>query len=123
MRRRDIVVWCRFAAGMLGLVLVPACDCFFDVRGRVVECGTAVPVAGATIDLMIDRGFQDRQASYPNAGTTDATGRFSVGANEPCESWGTLTFKKDGFVTLVPPQFKRSPKNDVELCMTRVAAP
>jgi hypothetical protein len=121
--RLHTVAWPRLAALILGATVVPSCDCFFDVQGSVVECGTTTPLAGVTIDLMIDKGYDDRKESFPGATTTDAKGRFEVGANDPCDSWGTLTLRKDGFVTLVPPQFKGSPPKPVQLCMTRMAAP
>jgi hypothetical protein len=54
--------------------------------------------------------------------TTSDTGQFSVGADEPCESWVTLTFQKDGFDTMAT-QIKGRPDNPLELCMTPAAAP
>ena len=101
--------------------LLTACDCFFDVSGHLFECGTTTPIAGATITLKVDKGFNTGLV-VPNAGTTDAQGRFRVGENESCGSTVTLTFEKDGFMPLER-QFPGAPKNDVELCMMPAAAP
>jgi hypothetical protein len=113
-------VW-RLAAAGAAVALLASCDCFFGVHGRVVECGTMAPVAGAIVDVRIDSGFGGRQEDFPNAYTTDAGGQFTVHVNDPCESWATLTFRKDGFTPLLV-QYEGAPAGAVAPCMTRAPA-
>jgi hypothetical protein len=112
------------AAIIAAAALVSSCwgDCFFDVKGRLIECGTMNAVSMAKITLRMDRGLHGVW-NVPTAFSTDERGTFRVGtASETCDSWGTLMFQKDGFMPLEN-QYKGSPKGTVELCLTRSPPP
>jgi Carboxypeptidase regulatory-like domain len=111
---------------LLALTLaLPACDTFFDIRGRVTDCGTSAPIAGVSIDVHIDRGFHDEMASLPNEAMTDAGGNYRVGLNSPSDTWATLTFHRDGYSSFTSPQFKGHDINDppYDVCLTPIPAP
>ncbi len=101
----------------------PFGDCFLVVKGRVLECGTTTPVAGATISTRIDRGIHGKR-TLSDTFSTDNKGSFEVhtDGSEPCSSWATLTFEKPGFESLSM-QFKGSTKTPAEVCLTRAASP
>ncbi len=104
---------------LLALGFQPACDCFFMVSGRVVECGTTTPLQDVVIAVHVDRGVGGRQEDGVVI-NTDAAGHFALGANDPCESWVTLFFNKDGF-NMFEQQFKGTPNGSVEICLTPTA--
>jgi hypothetical protein len=110
---------------VLSALLLPACDCFFGVRGLVTDCVTAAPLAAVGVDVKVDRGYGDRVESFPNETTTDAEGQFKFELNDPCQSWATLTFHREGYVSLTPPQLRGHHMADPPLgvCMTNAAAP
>lgn len=112
--------------GALGIVcaLLGSCaDCFFTMRGHVVECGTSTPVSEATVSVHIDDGFHG-QRTLKNTFTTDGAGIFEVETHgtEICTATATLTITKAGFMQLQQ-QFKGAtkPKPTVEMCMTPIA--
>lgn len=117
------------AAWRLGLalmtipLLLPSCaDCFLDIRGRLVECGTATPIADASITVVIEQGLHN--GPFPGVFATDSAGSFRIQSKgtEHCSSWATLNFQKAGFTPLSV-QYKGSPKAPVELCMTKATGP
>ena len=113
-----------FAAvlGCLCAVLTSCSDCFFELEGDVVECGTTTPVPGATVSVHIDNGIHGMR-TLPTTFTTDDDGVFKVttDGSEVCSATATLTLTKDGFDPLQK-QFQGVPKTDAELCMTRSGA-
>jgi hypothetical protein len=112
-------VWRLGLALVAVLLLLSSCaDCFLDIRGRLVECETSTPIAGATITIVIEQGLHD--GPLPGNFATDSTGSFKIQSHgsEHCSSWATLAFQKAGFDPLSV-QFKGSPKAPAELCMTR----
>jgi len=110
-----------FAAALACLcaVLTSCADCFFTMKGHVVECGTTTPVPGATVSVHIDDGIHGMR-TLPTTSTTDDDGVFKVTTDgtEVCSATATLTLTKDGFDPLQKP-FQGAPKNDTELCLTR----
>lgn len=111
------------AAGVCWLVMSSCTDCFFAVRGHVVDCDTNAPLAGATISVHIDRGIHGPR-TLPATFTTDAAGQFKVTTDgaESCDTSATLTYQKDGYMAVEAP-IEGSPKNDVQQCLTAVAPP
>lgn len=109
----------RLVAAIAATATIASCaDCFFSIRGRMVECGTATPIAGAAIVQRIDDGLHN--GPYKQTFTTDADGAFDVGngGTEACGALVTLTFTKDGYTPLSV-QFEgkaNSPPHGV--CMT-----
>jgi hypothetical protein len=108
---------------VLSALLLPACDCFFGVRGLVTDCVTAAPLAAVGVDVKVDRGFQDRVESFPNETSTDPKGQFKVELNDPCQSWATLTFHRDGYVSVTPPQLRGHDMSDppLDVCLNAAA--
>lgn len=97
-------------------------DCFFKVKGDLVECGTTTAVSMAKITLRMDQGLHGVW-TVPTSFSTDEAGNFTVGtASDTCDSWGTLMFQKDGFAPLEM-QYRGSPNGQVDLCMARLPAP
>ena len=110
---------------VLTALLLPACDSFFGVSGRVTDCGTGVPIGDVVIDVHVDRGFEDRMESLTDVAMTDAQGKFSFDINDPQESWATLTLRNPAYQSLTPPQFQNHSVQDppVELCMEPLPMP
>jgi hypothetical protein len=110
------------ALGCLCGLLAACADCFFTMRGHLVECGTTMPVPEAAISVHIDEGLHGAR-TLTRTFTTDGAGSFKVSTDgtELCDSTATLTITKQGFDQLQK-QFKGLPKTDPELCMTRSAA-
>ena len=110
------------ALGCLCGVLAACADCFFTMRGHLVECGTSTPVPGASISVHIDERSREAR-TLEKTFVTDEAGTFNVSTNgtEYCSATATLTITKQGFDQLQK-QFKGVPKTDPELCMTRSAA-
>ncbi len=100
-------------------LLTSCADCFFNLKGHVVECGTTTPVPGARISVHIDDGIHGMR-TLATTFTTDAAGAFKVSTDgsEVCSATATLTVTKDGF-DLLQKQFQGVPKSDAEVCMTR----
>jgi hypothetical protein len=116
--RKVVVALAILATGWLA-----SCDCLFNMEGRVVECGTTIPVSDVPIAIRIDRGHRDRQRDATEGPyATNQDGRFRVVVNDPCRSWVTLTFQKEGYETLQM-QYKGAPEDSVSLCMNRAASP
>lgn len=105
--------------------LLPACDAFFGVSGRVTDCATGAPIEGVAIDVHVDRGWQDRMESLTNVTKTDAHGKFSFDINDPQQSWATLTLHQPAYQPLTPPQLQDHAADDppVELCMAALPMP
>jgi hypothetical protein len=99
-----------------------SCDCLFNAQGQVVECGTTTPVPDVPIAVRIDRGFENREREAAGPFATNQDGRFRVVVNDPCRSWVTLTFQKEGYETLQR-QYQGAPEGSVSLCMNRAATP
>jgi hypothetical protein len=110
----------RLASVVVAFGLGGGCDCFFRAQGSVVECGTTTPVA-AEYQVRVDRGINGRQYLNPNIRFLDQAGNFQVTVGQPCESWVSLLFRKDGFDPLEV-QMKGSPKEPQQLCMKRTGA-
>lgn len=112
----------RLAIAIVVAGLSAACaDCFPEIPGRVVECGTAVPVAGAAISVTIDMGFHE--GAYARTFTTDASGNFGVdfGGTESCGAVVTLAFTKSGFTPLMTQVTGAADPPPLEICMTPTA--
>ena len=109
--------------GLCGLALGACTDCFFGVQGRLVDCTTSAPLAGATIAVHIDQGMHGPR-TLPATFTSDATGRFKVTTDgtETCDASATLTFQKDGYTT-AEAQFDGAPQGDVQPCLMPVGSP
>lgn len=116
-------LWRLLAVIVLAGTMASCADCLFSIRGRVVECGTTVPVGGATISVRIDEGFHE--GLYPKTFTTSATGDFKVtnDGTEACGAIQTLTITKAGFVPLSTQVTGDADAQPIELCMTRTASP
>ena len=104
---------------LLAALALAGCDTFFGVQGRVTDCETDAPLAGVVVDVQVDRGFRDRMQSIPSAAETDADGKYAVHLNEPERSWVTLTFHRDGYLSLTSPQIKGHEYRDAayDLCL------
>jgi hypothetical protein len=115
----------RFVAILLVALALPACDTFFGIHGTVTDCDTSAGLAGVSIDVQVDRGFQDRMQSLPNAAMTDAQGKYGLTLNEPSRSWATLTFHLDGYQSLTTPQLKGHEYEDApyDVCLMPTPAP
>jgi hypothetical protein len=116
-RRR--ACWLRALAGCLLVSVCASCaDCFFTMRGHVVECGTSVPVAGASVSVRIDEGIHGPR-TLGTTFTTDQAGMFKISTDgsEVCSATATLTITKDGFMQLQQ-QFEGAPNTTAELCLT-----
>ena len=89
----------------------------------MVECGTAVPVVGATIAIRIDQGLHE--GVYPKTFTTTDTGDFVVtnDASEACGAVQTLTITKDGFLPLSTQVTGAADAPPIGLCMNRPSSP
>ncbi len=99
--------------------LVGSCEHFFYAEGKVTECGTATPVAGAKITMKVDDGIHTGDV-LPKVSSTDAAGVFTATSDEEtASSWITLTFTKGGFNELQT-QLKGNPAAPVQVCMTRM---
>jgi len=117
-RRR--ACWRRALVGCLLASTSASCaDCFFTMRGHVVECGTSAPVAGASVSVRIDEGINGPRA-LETTFTTDQAGMFKISTDgsEVCSATATLTITKDGF-TQLQQQFRGAPNTTAELCLTR----
>jgi hypothetical protein len=112
-------------AVLLAALLLPACDSFFGVSGRVTDCGTGSAIADVVIDVHVDNGFQGRMESLMNVATTDTDGKFSFDINDPQESWATLTLSHFAYQSLTPPQFRNHSSQDppVDLCLDPLPMP
>ena len=97
-------------------------DHFFGATGRVVDCNTSNPIAGADITINVDRGDEPGPYDSGVANRTTATGQFDVHTALSPGSWITLTFAKVGYTPLMY-QFKGQPKASVDLCMTSSPGP
>ncbi len=87
-----------------------------------MNCETAVPIPEAAITVRVDRGFRGSQYMGIVTYATNDVGKFRVPSDEPCDSWLTLFFNKDGFDTLQT-QIKGTPGGPIQLCMTRTVSP
>jgi hypothetical protein len=98
-------------------------DCFYAISGHVVECGTTVPVSGATITVRIDDGLHN--GVYAKTFTTTDTGDFVVtnDATEVCGTAQTLTFTKNGFAPLSTQVTGAADAPPIDLCMARASGP
>jgi len=125
-RTSSRIVLARLLAGAAlvsaGAPLASCADCFFDMKGHLVECGTPTPVNGATVSVHIDEGGFHGARTLPMTFTSNDAGIFQVFTNgtETCGATATLTINKEGFMQLQQ-QFKGAPDATVELCMTRNA--
>lgn len=112
-----------FAMALAGLwALLGSCaDCFFIMRGHLVECGTTTPIPAASVSVHIDSGLHGNY-EYATTFMSDDMGVFKVSTDgtEMCSATATLSIRKDGFIEL-DQTFKGAPKLRVELCMTRMA--
>jgi hypothetical protein len=110
---------------VLGALFLTGCDRFFGIRGQVTDCTSAAPLAAVGIDVHVERGYRDRVESFPNDAMTDANGQYGFDLNDPSESWATLTFHREGYPSLTPPQFQGHEMSDppVDLCLTQTATP
>ncbi len=110
----------RIAALLLAMGAMWSCaDCFFSIKGRVVECGTTTPIAQASISVRTDKGIHE--GTYPKTFATDESGDFEVtnDATEVCGAVQTLTFTKDGFAPMSTQVTGAADSAPIELCMTR----
>lgn len=59
-------------------------------------------------------------SSYPNRAKTDANGKYHFGLNEPCETWATLTFHREGYASVDPPQLRGIRDNEppLDVCLS-----
>jgi hypothetical protein len=112
-------------AVVLAALLLPACDAFFGVSGRVTDCATGAALANVDIDVHVERGYRDRMESLTDVAMTDAKGAFHFDLNDPQDSWATLTLRRLGCQSLTPPQFKGHSAQDppVELCLDAAPTP
>jgi len=96
----------------LGLLLLGwACgDCFWEVRGHVLECGTMSIVSSVRIDVAV-------VGVIP--AFTDEKGDFEVGTTDSCNDTEALIFTKEGFET-IRLEFKGRQNGPVQVCMTRI---
>lgn len=110
------------ALGLVCALVLSCADCFFTMKGHLVECGTSTPVPGAIVSVHIDDGIHGARTLAPTF-TTDGAGMFKVTTNgtEICSATATLTISKQGFLQLQQ-QFKGVPKTSAELCMTPIGA-
>jgi hypothetical protein len=101
------------------------CDSFFVVRGQVTDCTSGAPLPAVSVDVDVERGYDDRVESFPDMTMTDAKGNYQIGLNDPSESWATLTFHRQGYLSLTPPQFKGHTDRDppANVCLNQVATP
>lgn len=108
---------------LCGLALGSCSDCFFRVQGHLVDCATSAPLSGAAITAHVDQGMHGPR-TLPTTFTSDVAGLFKVTTDgtETCDATVTLTFQKDGY-TPAETQFKGTPKNDVQQCLTAVGTP
>jgi predicted small secreted protein len=112
-------------AVLLAALLLPACDTFFGVSGRVTDCAQGTALANVSIDVHVDRGYQDRMESLTDVAMTNADGAFSFDLNDPQDSWATLTLRRLGYQSLTPAQFQNHSSQDppVALCMNAAPTP
>ncbi len=84
---RRTLVWLCF-----GLIL-SGCDRFYTVAGRVTDCATHRPIAGASVTVWLNEWDND-------AVVADAEGRFHVALNDPpSQLVSTLTESAENYVT------------------------
>jgi len=119
---------CRAAAVgaiVAGGLFLTACDSFFGVRGQVTDCVSLAPLAAVDIDVHVERGYRDRVESLPNEATTDPNGHYEFDINDPSDSWATLTFHREGYLSLMPPQYQGHSERDppVNVCLNQAATP
>src|SRR5947208_15051249 len=93
------------AVGLMLLAIVGSlaplgCECFWEAKGQLIQCGTTTPIADATISCHIDKGFQGRSGDCVPTYETVTKGHFHLGGGEPCESWVTLNVQEPGFDAL-----------------------
>jgi hypothetical protein len=107
----------------VGLFLPSCADCFFEVDGKLTDCSTNAPVAGATITVRIENGLHG-QRTLPATFVTDSAGAFMVHSDgtETCGTLATLMFRKDGYSPL-DTQVEGGPSTHLEVCMSPVASP
>ena len=103
-------------------LLASCADCFFTMKGHLVECGTTTPVSEASVSVHIDDGLHGAR-TLATTFTSDGAGMFKVTTDgtEVCSATATLTITKEGLMQLQQ-QFKGAPKTTAELCMTRSPA-
>ncbi len=95
---------------IVAVLFLGGCDTFFVVRGTVIDSTTSLPIGGADVELVLDRG-----AGEPDQLTeTKPDGSIELWMNEPRSAWATLTIRKDGYETWSQ-QFRGSPKNGLEI--------
>jgi hypothetical protein len=46
----------RFVAMLFAVLVLPACDTFFGLRGKVTDCDTAAPLPGVGVDVHVVSG-------------------------------------------------------------------
>jgi hypothetical protein len=113
----------RRGAILCAAVCVAACDCLFIVHGRVTDCVTHAAIADVSVDVHIDHGLDGRVESFPNRTSTDGDGKYNFDINDPCESAATLTFHRQGYAPLTPPQLQGRRNNDppLDVCLMPVS--
>jgi len=110
------------ALGCAWALMASCTDCFFTLKGHLVECGTTTPVPGASVSVHIDEGLHGPR-TLATTFTSDDAGVFTVTTegSEVCSATATLTITRPGFMQLQR-QFEGA-RTSVELCMTRSAPP
>jgi hypothetical protein len=122
--RHSCRVGVALVVAIVAVGLVPSCaDCFFSIRGHVVECGTTSPIPNVIITVNADSGLHE--GPYPGTFTTGNTGDFVVtnGSSEACGAVQTLTFTKEGFSPLALQVTGEADAPPIDLCMTRMPSP
>jgi hypothetical protein len=120
---RPSVVGLALAVVAAGPLLAACADCFFQVEGKLVDCGTMAPLSAASITVHIDQGMHSPH-TLATTFTTDGGGNFHADADatEDCGAVATLMFRKDGYSPL-DMQFDGTPKHPVTVCMTPAPTP
>jgi hypothetical protein len=107
----------RLARWLPVIVLVPAlsaCDHFLQVSGRVVDCSTHEPIAGATITGHDDKGLSTGQDLESVMTKTD--GAFALDTAVNAGDWVTLRIAKVGYAVLDVP-LHGMPDAPLALCL------
>jgi hypothetical protein len=108
----------RLSLAIVATAIAAGCaDCFYVIRGRIVQCGTTDAIEGATITVRIDEGYHP--GVYGKQFTTTSKGEFAVDndGTEACGAVQTLTFTKLGFAPLSTQVRGEAKAPALSLCM------
>lgn len=98
--------------GLAFLLILGACDTFFVMHGVARDATTGLPVGGANVIFILDRGAGEPDQFL----TTAPDGTVTLGMNEHASAWVTVTVEKEGYETWVM-QFKGRSKTPVEFLL------